>query len=322
MTTTTLETLRIARRFNAAPERVFDAWIDPMRARRWLFTSPTSERHTTELDARVGGKWSITDRRDGVDFTALGEYVEIDRPRRLVFSFAMPQFSSMSCNVTVEIVPDGDGCVLTLSQESVIAEHLKATEAGWSAMFDALAVGLDVGRGYGALAGPRTLRFERLLPGPIERVWAYLTQSDKRAQWLAAGEMTPTVGAVMSWRFRHANLSPHVVPTPGKYAAMQDGHDIHPRLTRFEPPRLFGFIWDEARDPSEVVFELTAVGDKVRLVLTQDRLADRPTMVSAASGWHAHLAVLNERLNDRVPPPFWTLHGDLEAVYEKRLPAE
>ena len=141
--TETLETLRITRRFDAAPERVFDAWIAPGRAGRWLFTTPASERHATDLDVRVGGKWSITDRRDGVDYTALGEYVEIDRPRRLVFSFGMPQFSPLSCNVTVEIVPDGDGCILTLSQDSVAPAALKPTEQGWSNMFDALAVTLE-----------------------------------------------------------------------------------------------------------------------------------------------------------------------------------
>ncbi|HEX4197711.1 MAG TPA: SRPBCC domain-containing protein [Caulobacteraceae bacterium] len=136
--TMTLETLRITRRFEASPERVFDAWLDPMRARRWLFTSPTSERNSTEMDVRVGGKWSITDRREGVDYTGLGEYIEIDRPRRLVFSFGMPQFSPLMCTVTVEIVPDGDGCILTLAQESVAPDALKPLEEGWSKMFDAL----------------------------------------------------------------------------------------------------------------------------------------------------------------------------------------
>src|SRR5665213_1385009 len=143
--TETLETLRITRRFDAAPERVFDAWIDPGRAGRWLFTTPASERHSTELDVRVGGKWSITDRRDGVDYTALGDYVEIDRPRRLVFSFAMPQFSPLSCTVTVEIVPDGDGCLMTLTQDGLPAASLKPTEEGWAAMFDALADQLKAG---------------------------------------------------------------------------------------------------------------------------------------------------------------------------------
>jgi uncharacterized protein YndB with AHSA1/START domain len=141
--TETLETLRITRRFDAAPERVFDAWIDPGRAGRWLFTTPASERHSTALDVRVGGKWSITDRRDGVDYTALGEYVEIDRPRHLVFTFGMPQFSPLFCTVTVEIVADGDGCVLTLSQDSVAPAALKPTEQGWADMFDALAATLE-----------------------------------------------------------------------------------------------------------------------------------------------------------------------------------
>jgi len=135
----TLQTLRIVRRFDATPERVFDAWIDPGRAGRWLFTTPASERHSTDLDVRVGGKWTIVDRRDGVDYTALGEYLEIDRPRRLVFSFGMPQFSPLSCSVTVEIVPDGDGCILILSQLDVAPAALKPTEAGWADMFDALA---------------------------------------------------------------------------------------------------------------------------------------------------------------------------------------
>ena len=141
--TETLETLRITRRFDAAPERVFDAWIDPGRAGRWLFTSPTSERHSTDLDVRVGGKWTIVDRRDGIDYTALGEYVEIDRPRRLVFTFGMPRFSPLSCTVTVEIVADGDGCILTLSQDQMARDAVEPTREGWSHMFDALVAALE-----------------------------------------------------------------------------------------------------------------------------------------------------------------------------------
>jgi uncharacterized protein YndB with AHSA1/START domain len=42
---------------------------------------------------------------------------------------------------------------------------------------------------YGVLTEPATLKIQRLLPGPIERVWAYLTDSELRRRWLAAGEM-------------------------------------------------------------------------------------------------------------------------------------
>jgi len=105
--------LRMTRRFEAAPERVFDAWLDPATARRWLFTLPSDQEYRAELDARVGGRWTITARRGGMDYTAVGEYLEIDRPRRLVFTFAMPQFSPNSDRLTVEIAPDGAGCILT-----------------------------------------------------------------------------------------------------------------------------------------------------------------------------------------------------------------
>lgn len=140
--------LRIVRRFDAPPERVFDAWIDPAIAGRWLFTGPTSESHATSMEVRIGGRWTITDVRDGVTYTAIGEYVEIDRPRRLVFTFEMPQFSPNADRVTVEIVPDRSGCVLTLTQEGIdIAGELEQlppgatgdSASGWGSMFDELA---------------------------------------------------------------------------------------------------------------------------------------------------------------------------------------
>jgi uncharacterized protein YndB with AHSA1/START domain/DNA-binding transcriptional ArsR family regulator len=138
MTADPSKMFRMTRRFMASPERVFDAWIDPETARKWLFTSPTSESTRTELDPRVGGTWTITDRRDGVDYTALGEYLEIDRPRRLVFTFAMPQFDPRSDRIVVEIEPDGAGCILTLTHELLPPEYHAATEDGWSKMFDNL----------------------------------------------------------------------------------------------------------------------------------------------------------------------------------------
>ncbi len=134
--------LRVTRHFDASPERVFDAWLDPQTARKWLFTSPTSEMHSTEIDPRVGGTYAITDRRDGTDYTGGGEYLEIDRPHRLVFTFGMPQFSPDFDRVTVEIVPDGAGCVLTLTHEGLAPGDTRETEEDWGKMFDALAATL------------------------------------------------------------------------------------------------------------------------------------------------------------------------------------
>ena len=138
-TASALPTLRMVRRFDASPARVFDAWTDPDLAARWLFTGPDSERHRTEIDLKVGGRWEIVDRRGGVDYRAIGEYLEIEPPRRLVFSFGMPQFSEAFTTVTVEIEADGDGARMTLTQAGLQAEAVAALEQGWSQMFDALA---------------------------------------------------------------------------------------------------------------------------------------------------------------------------------------
>ncbi len=138
----TLETkpgLRMTRRFAATPERVFAAWTDPALVARWLFTGPDSARHTAELDVRVGGKWEITDRRDGVDYRATGEYLAVEPPHRLVFTFGMPQFSPEFDRVVVEIAADGAEAVMTLTQELLPPEQAAATEDGWSKMFEALA---------------------------------------------------------------------------------------------------------------------------------------------------------------------------------------
>lgn len=145
---TTPNELRMTRRFDAAPERVFAAWLEPELVSKWLFTGPTSEDHGVELDAQVGGRWSITDRREGVDYTASGEYLEIDPPRRLVFTFAMPQFSPNQDTIALDFAPDGAGCLMTFTQSGVdISQEIKqlaseetgGSETGWGWMF----IGLD-----------------------------------------------------------------------------------------------------------------------------------------------------------------------------------
>lgn len=133
------QVLSLSRRFDASPERVWSGWTDPAVAQAWLFTTPASEAHETLMDLRVGGAWSITDKRDGVTYEAIGRYLAVEPPSRLAFSFGMPQFSPAFTRVTVEITPDGDGAILTLTQEGLAPEHIPPTEQGWSEMFDALA---------------------------------------------------------------------------------------------------------------------------------------------------------------------------------------
>src|SRR5262245_14875218 len=98
--------LQLTRRFDASAERVFEAWLDPAKMRHWLCAMPGDQAWQGHTEARVGGRWTITARRGGLNYTADGLYMEIDRPRRLVFTFNMAQFSPNADTITVEIVPD------------------------------------------------------------------------------------------------------------------------------------------------------------------------------------------------------------------------
>lgn len=172
---------------------------------------------------------------------------------------------------------------------------------------------------YGIVAAPQTVRIERLLPGPVERVWAYLTNSDKRGTWLASGAMELSVGGRVELNFNHSDLSADKKP-PEKYKRLEKPVSHTGHVTRIERERLISYTWNEHDGvSSEVTFELTPRGDKVLLVVTHSRLASRSDMVSVASGWHTHLGILMDQLEDREPRPFWTTLTELEKQYEERI---
>jgi uncharacterized protein YndB with AHSA1/START domain len=134
-----MNVVRVTHHFNASPERVFDAWLDPKTAGKWLFATPTGQMVRVDIDARVGGSFVIVDRRNGEDVVHTGEYLEIDPPRRLVFTFAVPKYSALFTTVTIEIEATASGSDLTLVQENVPAEYLGRNEKGWIGILVGLA---------------------------------------------------------------------------------------------------------------------------------------------------------------------------------------
>ena len=90
---------------------------------------------------------------------------------------------------------------------------------------------------HGTVLDPATIRFQRLLPADIETVWAYLTESDKRGQWLASGDMELRVGGGVTLRFLHNQLSSVDEPTPEPFRAYENGVTTQGVITRCEPPR-------------------------------------------------------------------------------------
>lgn len=138
--------LTVTRHFDASPERVFDAWIDPQIAVKWIFRDETSEIVSARVDARVGGGFSFVSRRKDGDLEHVGTYLEVDRPSRLVFTFAVPALSPEYDRVTIEIVRRDTGCELTLTSEmtpEIHAEWGEQTREGWARMLGTLAAVLE-----------------------------------------------------------------------------------------------------------------------------------------------------------------------------------
>lgn len=174
-------------------------------------------------------------------------------------------------------------------------------------------------KGYPTVLSPSEVRFERLLPGPIEKVWSYLTDAQKRGEWLASGPMEPRVGGKVSLRFKHSELSPNRAPPPEQWAKMDaEGHHAEETVTVFEPPRRLAFTWGE----SEVTFELTPKDGKVLLTLTHRRLPNETERDGNAAGWHCHLAILVEKLEGRTPPAFWDVFRKIDSEYANGIPSE
>jgi uncharacterized protein YndB with AHSA1/START domain len=167
---------------------------------------------------------------------------------------------------------------------------------------------------YGALSEPATLTIHRILPGPIERVWAYLTESDLRRKWLAAGQMEMKVGAPFELVWRNSELT----DPPGKRPeGFGEEHRLESRITELDPPRKLAFTWGKS---GGVTFELEPRGERVLLIVIHRRLPDRSMMLGVSAGWHAHLDMLVARLTGNEPEPFWEGWSRLKAEYDQRIP--
>ena len=134
--------VRVSRRFDASAQRVYDAFLDPERASKFMFATATGQIVRCEIDARVGGRFTIVDHRRGEeDVVHTGTYVALERPRLIVFTLAVEKYSSETSTVTIEIAPLPKGCELTLTHDMQAkdAPDRDRTQEGWVAILDVAA---------------------------------------------------------------------------------------------------------------------------------------------------------------------------------------
>lgn len=137
---------KVSHRFRASAERVYDAWLTTEQARVWVAGALRSsglagEIKRFEIDARVGGKFFFSDMRNGQEARHWGTYLELERPRKIVFTWIVDESEEADpSRVTLTIDPEAEGCVATLVHEmdAKWADYVARTESGWSRMLAAI----------------------------------------------------------------------------------------------------------------------------------------------------------------------------------------
>ncbi len=131
--------VRVRRRFSASAETVFDAWLNPAGVGSWLFATPGGVMVLIEMDARIGGEFTVVEKRGDVLAEHFGRYLVINRPNQLAFTFTTDK-SEKPSRVSIVIEPRADGCELTLTHEieAKWLDYVDRVDSGWSRMLDEL----------------------------------------------------------------------------------------------------------------------------------------------------------------------------------------
>jgi len=136
------ERITVTRRIRATPERIYRFFTDPVMWARWQGTSAT-------VDAQPGGDLQVVMGPSGSGLAA-GQFVELDPYERIVFTWgwASSPLSTLppgSTVVTVHLLPDGDGTIVTLTHDLLPVAERDIHEAGWSLYLDRLVTVVEGG---------------------------------------------------------------------------------------------------------------------------------------------------------------------------------
>jgi uncharacterized protein YndB with AHSA1/START domain len=132
--------LALKRRFKASPAQLFQAWTQPQKMIRWWGVTGHPSTPVAEADLRVGGCFRVQFHTpDGELHRVSGTYREIVPDRRLVFSWAWQSTPERESQVTIDLKPDSDGTMLTLTHEQFFDEKARDDHrVGWTLALDNL----------------------------------------------------------------------------------------------------------------------------------------------------------------------------------------
>lgn len=132
--------VQLRRRVSASPEQIFDMWTRPELMVRWMSPFPGTVHCQASCDLRPGGRYRLVMSTEGASREVTGTYVQIDRPRRLVFTWMGPLTDQVSTLVTLELNPNGDETDLVLTHERLPTDAMfEGHTKGWGRILDHLA---------------------------------------------------------------------------------------------------------------------------------------------------------------------------------------
>jgi uncharacterized protein YndB with AHSA1/START domain len=131
--------LTIKRRFKAPPEKVFSAWTDPEKVKRWMGPGAVVVL-SAESDPRTGGRYRwVMQSPAGEVHDVSGAYREVVANEKLVFTWAWKSTPERESLVTVTFKQDGDGTLMTLKHEQFFDEDARDRHnQGWTGAMDKL----------------------------------------------------------------------------------------------------------------------------------------------------------------------------------------
>jgi len=145
MSTSEIAAFRMERTFAATPEEVFDAWTNPVVLERWWAAAPTWRSPGCDVDLRVGGRYTLRMLgEDGELHVVAGEYREVSRPSRLVFTWCWqgeggPHPGHVSL-VAIDFHGEGERTTVVLEHSGLPSQPSRERHGeGWNACFDNLA---------------------------------------------------------------------------------------------------------------------------------------------------------------------------------------
>jgi uncharacterized protein YndB with AHSA1/START domain len=269
-------TVVIRRRIPARREEVYAAWTDPESIKHWMCPGDAQTAIAT-LDVRVGGKFRIVMKGRERDYIHTGEYVTVDPPSKLVFSWSTEEGAEAKTMVTVELADAGEQCELTLTHQRLPGDQAPRYSGGWDQIAQKLAEHFEQRSGK---AEDFRMKFE--YAAPVAKLYEqFATEKGVQNWWTIFCEMEERAGGRASFRFPSSGF--HAVV---RILRLDAPNCVEWEVTDSKHPESSGFVDLNDWIGTRIRFDLCELpGGRARLNFTHAGLKLKECLGVCTSAW-------------------------------------